>query len=228
MSITWGAFKTVVRRSILKDVNGTKWSDDNLLDYVGWALDAFCAHTAYASSTTYEGDGVTYQFTLPDNVFVPLEEAGLVYLFDPSDEHLPIYLQPVYTSFDVQPSDPYGYYTWPEGTLCTTQPVDTDITLVVRHYAKYTHPLSDSDLITVPTWAHAAIAYRMGAYALAGLEIREAKISSYDAKPDTGNPEDNATRIQAESWFKRYQDELALHPKQVRVSAPRDRTRFGR
>lgn len=224
-ALTWGNYKAVVRRSILKDPAGTKWGDDMLRDFMGWALDALCAHTAYPTGTSYAGDGETVEFSLPDNIYLPLEQAGLVRVEAESTERLPKYLKPVFSSWDISPDHESGFREWPLGKIRTNAPVDTGSTLVVDYYAYYNHPVSDNDLVTAPTWALSALSYRIGAYALAQREIQEAKLSTFDDKRDSGTPEDSATRLQAEAWIKRWYEELAAHPKQKRVQTPPDRLR---
>ena len=224
-AMTWGNYKTAVRRSILKDPTGTKWTDDMLRDFMGWALDALLPHTAYATGTSYEGDGLTVAFALPDNIYVPLEQAGFVTIVDPTGEDVPRYLLPTYSSFNISPSDEYGFFCWPENQLNIGSPVSIGDVLDVKYYAYYNHPVQDSDLITAPTWALSALSYRVGAYALAQREIQEAKLSTFDDKRDSGTPEDSATRLQAEAWIKRWYEELAAHPKQVRIQTPPERRR---
>lgn len=222
MTVTWSSYKTQVRRSILKDPAGSKWSDDMLKDFMGWALDALCAHTAYATGTSYAGDGETTTFSLPSNIYLPLDQAGLVTVQDGAGAEIPKYLLPVFSSYGLSPNDERGYLCWQDDQIVTNVPVDDADSLVVYYYAYYTHPVSDTDLVTAPMWAHAALSYRIGAYALAQREISEAKISTFDDKRDSGTPEDSATRLQAEAWIKRWYEELAAHPKQVRKQAPSD------
>ena len=54
--MNWGEQRAQARR-LLDDttVGKYRWNDTQLLDYVGWALNALCAHTALATASSDAG-----------------------------------------------------------------------------------------------------------------------------------------------------------------------------
>lgn len=217
--MNWGEFRTIVRRSILKDPNATRWSNDNLRDYVWWALDTFCAHTAMATSTSYVCDGTQFVFSLPANVYESVEQAGVVFTQSGSAQAPANYLVPVYTTPGFNLQNEKGFYTWPREQLTCVVPPASGYNLHVRYFAYYNHPYADADGIEVPSWALNPISYLVAAHALSNLESEEASLSRFDTKKDSGTPEDNAMRSIQSWWLRLYETEINRHPRQNRVYA---------
>ena len=221
-ALTWGEYKTVIRRTILKnDLTGVMWTDELLADAVAWALDGLCVHTALAKSISYEGDGETYQFTLPDDVFVPLDQAGLVMLMDTSTGAVPTYYQPAHSTFKIAPSDEWTFSVWPATTLEVGAPVPISANLVVRYYASYPHPTQDSDVLAIPLWAYTAVAYDTAIHALTSESLVEASDAVGKTSPDRGQPENNSIRQLQKWWIQMYDREMNRYPRQARVTTPR-------
>src|SRR5690606_15478425 len=78
MSLTWGAFREQIRRSVLRDLDDAVWTNDQLKDACGWALDTFCAHTAVATAIVHTDVDTT--LPLPENLYGDLERSGLLYV----------------------------------------------------------------------------------------------------------------------------------------------------
>ncbi len=212
---TWGELRTVVRRSLLDDLSGNKFSDDVLRDSVGWALDRLCQHTAAETSVSYVGNGSQTAFTLPANMYDTPDNYGLVHLESSSDL---VVLRPVYSSKSINIRTERGYYVWPRTTLNLVMAPLSDQLLVVRYYAVYNHPMQDSDVLDIPQWAEMAVAYQAAVYALSKRSYKESNISQFDRKPDSGTPEDNAIRMQQEFLQRMVDKTLNDHPKQVRLN----------
>lgn len=220
-ALTWAQFKTVIRRTVLKnDLDGITWSDELLADAVGWALDGLCVHTALLKTVVYTGDGATYQFELPTDLFVPLEQAGLVMVQD-SATQARTYLKPAFGSYEVAATDQVAYSVWPEDTLETGVPPPIDTSLIVRYYAYYPHPALDADVLTIPQWAYAAVAYGTVVHALTSESLTEASNAADKSAPDRGQPENNSLRQLQKWWIQLYDRELAHYPKQNRMVSPR-------
>jgi hypothetical protein len=209
----WATFRTQVRRSILEDPDKVTWTDDDeLMDFCGWALDTFCAHTAVASSVLYE-DIAASTLVLPDNVYGDVESSGYVYL-NVTDvgwsQVKPARL------FDFAPSEEITYSVW-GSTLQFSEAVSGDV--LVRYFALYPHPTDDNSEITIPAWAYTAVAHLIGAYALTMKGISSAGIDRYKGEEDRGSPEDNALRAQQVHLLKVYDLEIARHPRQIRENS---------
>lgn len=218
----WSVVKARVRRSILNDPDSEVWSDEMLLDYAGWTLDAISNHTALLKTVTYTGDGDTYQHTLPTDVYLSPDKFGLVYRYDATTaEQLPTYLYPAYSAYDISPYDERAFTVWPADTLETGTPTPSGVSLILRYYARWPHPEADDDDLLIPSYLEAALCYGMGVHALTWRELEEADVGSVRQKPDLGQPEQNAYRQTSKWWIQRYDRELAIIPPQEKLKPPR-------
>jgi hypothetical protein len=211
--ITWGVLKTQIRRSLLQDPNGTKYSDDVLRDSVGWALAVLASHTAMATSTSAPATLLAYP--LPDNMLETPDVAGLVTLESGSDIR---FLRPVYHAAGITMTSEKGFYCWPREQLNINVYPPDGYTMVIRYYAGYNKPSVDNDVLTIPLWAEMIVAYQTAVYALSSKSLKEANLSQFDRKPDSGTPEDNAMRQQQLFWQKMVEQELVRHPRQQRLN----------
>lgn len=208
--ITWGDYRTQLRRSVLKDATSVTWSNEVLSDLVGWALDTFCAHTAVATGVTYSAVTGT-SITAPSNVFGDLEATGLLYL-----QTTPVQIIESQRFADQAASgSTYFYSVWGNSIVFNSAP-NGDITL--RYFAYYDHPVLDADLMPCPQWALTPLNYLIGALALTSVGVQSANISQWDEK---GNEENNALRAQQRYLMGLYEDAL-------RRVTPQDKKNFYR
>ncbi len=147
MATTWGVYRGQLRRSILNDVDNTQWSEDQLHDYVKWALDTFAAHTALTKEWTLDADSnallatpydmdTDTAFELPTDMYDSVDFEGQVaatvngntYYLDPLDKTpgLHAYHTPTHTPV---------YWIWPTGTINLQGPIGADGALVIRYFA---------------------------------------------------------------------------------------------
>ena len=211
MPLLWGDLRTQIRRTILNDTSGSKFSNEVLLDSVHWALQTFCQHTAVATSVAVTGDGTTRSFALPDNVYVSPELAGSVYI-ETSGTYQ--YFTPRGYNLDNAQLPAWLFYTRPD-TLIHFVEAPADV-VMVDYYAYYNAPYVDANTIDVPVWAQAAIAYLTAAYALSKEQMVLTGIRGFSEKPDTGGPEDNPYIKQQEYFMHLYECELKKRPAQNR------------
>lgn len=240
MSLTWAGYKAQIRRSILNDLAAEgeeetqSWTDDQLLDAVAWAMDAFCAHTALPYTAVFDNatvktpgdEPVLYDltvdtaFTLPADVYEDVEVSSQVYVMR---DGYPVYLDPVEYTAGIHPyRASQGYYIWPENILNVLTPLTQNDTLHIRYFAYYPHPSEDTDPILLPRWARMPVAYLTGAYALGPVGVQSASIDRFKDKFDSGNPEHNAIRRQQEWFMQIYEREIARYPRQDRLNAFRE------
>lgn len=203
---TWGVFRSQIRRSVLKSLTQDTWGDEALKDMMGWALQTFAAHTAMPSGVTYTGATGTV-FTLPDNIYSPLDETGVVYLVTTSGFEA---VNPYYRTEDGQSYDIWG------NDLIFREELDGSKDLQIKYFAYYPEPSSDSDEIMVPGWAFSALSYLMGALALTPEGVQSANIRQWNDRYDSGNPEHNSLRAQQEHFIKLYEREIGRHVRQDR------------
>lgn len=212
MTLTWGDFRTQIRRSILKDPDSANWSNDSLLDFCWWALDAFAAHTAAVTSVEYTGVTDTTEYALPENQYESIESAGLVYLRAQSGAktYLPAYSEPDRTDKDIY------FEEIPAGNLVLSSAPSTGQVLCVRYFAYWNRPTTDSDTIDTPIWSHKALAHLIGAYAMTGHGVVSANIGQWDDRTDSGQPENNPLRVQQKWLMEVYEREIFRHAIQDR------------
>lgn len=208
--MNWGTLKLQIRR-LLVDPAGKRWTDEQLLDFVAWSLDTLCAHTAIATATSFTCDGTTKAFPVPDNTYEKLDVAGALYLDDGCSL---TYLNPVH--FNLRETSHRGYFLLPESQINLINLPSSSDTLVVEYFAYYPHPVLDSDLILAPSWAMAALNYRVAAHAFSPLGGKSANIRQWGQKPDTGKPTDNPLQDQSSWYFSLYDQELLQYPRQER------------
>lgn len=220
---TWADLRQRVRVALLRDnptdASKRRWDDENLLYCCEWALDALCAHTAQVTGVTVTGvTGVTVE--PPGNAYEGIEYAGQVILEGESKE--PRYLRSRYvqegigarTTGDVFDIDSDGNIVFERKTEGDVTP----LSVTLRYFARYDHPVEDDDPIQAHPKFYAALAYMIGAYANANYMMSSAQIRQWVDKSDRGGPEDNSFVV-AMQWFtKVYERELARIPEQRRRS----------
>lgn len=220
----WSDLKAQIRRLLVDPfptVSGTpRWSDQQLLDFIAWSLDALCSHTAIASASGFTCDGTNTVFTVPDNAYERIDLSGAVYVDDGAGGLS--YLNPV--RYNMRSLAMKGYYLQPDNTIHLIQTPTSASTLTVEYFAYYPHPIQDSDLVLTPSWATPALCYRVAAHAMSPLGGKSANIRQWGQKPDTGNPEDNSLQHQSEWYFQLYEQELLKAPRQERQSFYRSTT----
>jgi len=207
--LTWADYRTQIRRSILNDEDSNTWGDEVLLDLCGWALDAFCAHTAAASAVTFEP---AQELELPENLYSDVETTGVLYYRRESSAPVVI---PSARLFDFADTKEISYTIW-GNTLTLSADPPTDISLVLRYFALWDHPSADESEIPIPAWSRGAVAHLVGAYAQTSTGIQSANIDRWKDRRDSGNPEDNALRIQQQHLLKLYEAEIGRYPRQMR------------
>lgn len=207
----WSEFRDTIRRNILNDTGTTqKWSNTELLDYLRWALRALCVHTAVATATSFTADGVAGTFPIPENCFEPVDDTGAVYTVSGTSR---AYLNPVKIN-QLQRAQSGFYVLGNNIKLVDVPSVDTEIELY--YFAYYNVPSQDTDVLTFPSWAEAALSYRIGAYAMTKYATKFANINQWNRNTDKGNPEDSSMWERSLAYQAMWDQELAMQPKQRR------------
>jgi hypothetical protein len=212
----WSTFRENIRKTLLKDENTLKWDDVDLDVYAAWALNTtLVAHTARTRLESWDADGSTTIFQLPDDLFMNPELGGMVYLTLNSSN---TYLDPIGYSNGEDRSATDGYWVWPEDMLNLVTAPKSGVTIYLRYFGYYDEPDSTDDDSTLdcPKWAESAVGYLIAAHALSRYATGSANISQWKAAPDRGTPEDNALRVQSDYYFKLADMELSRHPRQVK------------
>lgn len=202
----WGVLRSILRRSFLNDnlpsETQRKWSDEDLLNAVTFALVDFCAHTAVATATAVPIDLGQEIIPLPDNCY----DIADVAIDDGTNRRYLTYA----------PRGERGDYgIWANQIVLSSASTSVG-TALIRYFAYYPTPASDSDDIPIPQWATAAICYRAMTHALVKVGIKIAGIGNFRQSPDKGDPEDNAFVEYANWAMKMYNIELSLVPRQER------------
>lgn len=200
MAVQWSVFRNYIRRSILKDtqtdVTKRKWSDDQLMDMAGWALDVFAIHTAAITSLEIPIVSGTLAYDLPDNLFESPEIAGAVYTV--SSDSVRQYFKP----YLLQPVElAYGYYVENNQLVFIEEPESNPALL---YYAYWNKPLVDSSSIDIPNWAHIAVGNLVAAFAMSPEAVPTTNIRRFAEEPEKGTPLDNPYISQQNQFLKLY------------------------
>lgn len=233
--ITWSTYREQVRRSVLGDPNGVRWSPEQVHDFIGWALDRFVSHTAYLSTLVINDgdmkqDGITpYDFRtestieMPTDIFDDLEVTGRVAIT--TDKNVTTYYDPVDLTQGLTPYAPTepSFWVWPRNTINFSSVIGTGSRVCIDYFSYYPTPAIDNDLavLDVPRWALKPLGTLIGAFALESLAIESANIDRWKDNLDSGSPEDNALRKQMEWQMKQYEYHISQH-------IPQDRANFFR
>jgi len=239
MAIKWGVYRNQIRRSSIADPDATTFSNEQMGDAIGWALDRFVAHTAMPKEwrldavsnaeldTPYDLDTAT-AIALPEDNFQPVDFEGVVSLISEGHE---FFADPINRTDGLHPYAVSGqsivYSIWPENVINLPSPIGASNTLRVRYFAYYPHPAIPTedepeagidDDILVPRWALQPIVQLVSHYLVNNLAVQSAGIDRWKDKTDSGTPEDNALRVQADFLYKQYMKALADYPNQDRVN----------
>lgn len=235
----WSDFRLQIRSVILSD-NPTdeskrRWDDEQLLAYLGWALDALCSHTSPARVMVATGvTGVSVP--IPDDVYESLDISGRVSIFDGRNIS---YLDPVNRTKGIGPGSTGAVYrVKPATRTLLPEPVTVGDKVVtytevpsyieipqpnkavdvsVHYFGHYYKPVLDSDTLDIPNWAYTAVAYMIGAHAMAAFSTRSGQIRQWAENPEKGGPEDNPFRAQQRWFMQVYEQEISRIPRQNRA-----------
>jgi len=218
-------------RSILADESNANWSAEQVHDFLGWALDRFCIHTAPLKTVTVvdgslRTDATPYDFTvdtdieLPDDIFEALSVGSRVYATDTAGNLT--YYDPIKRTPGLHANRPTeaSFWVWPEETLNLNAAPGTGASVTIEYFAYYEKPAIDNDaaIIRIPRWAEKPLATLIGAMALEPTGIQSATIDRWKIDDDSGNPEQNALRAQQQFLLRHYEYEISKHPSQDRAN----------
>lgn len=237
MAITWGAYRDQIRRSILRENESNNWTDEQIYDYVRWALDRFAIHTAHPKEVVIEEDSENgYDFTtdtrfeLPDDIFESLEVSSRIHVLDVKQKRT--YLDPIDKTPGLHPYHPSepSFWVWPEGYLNVNPAPGAGSQIHIEYFAYYPLPAIEDEegVIPIPRWAEKPIATLVGAYSLESLANESANIDRWKDNTDSGNPEHNALRSQQSYLIKLYEQQLLQFTPQDRVNYFREYGRVER
>jgi hypothetical protein len=232
--VTWAAYRDQIRRSVLNDTENATWTDEQLHDCMVWGIHTFCAHTALPKELTIAAGSLNAQgdpydlandliFDLPDDLYDNFDVTGAASILKPSGER--IKFDPATRTRGMSPdrqSTP-GFFVY-MNQLRLSEVVGEENELVLRYFAYYPTPeLADVETtdLTIPRWAEKPVATLVGSYALEWVSVQSANIDRWKDKTDSGNPEHNALRKQAEYMMTQYERMLLKYP-------PQDRENFYR
>ena len=218
--LTWATLKAQIGRR-LNDEAHTKYGADLLLDLVNDALIHFASvHTGLKSNFDIPGDGVNYQFDLPQNI-VDSENAGIYAVQWTNQEWLQE--QPYWhgmkfpSTSTTSSSSPVAYTLWPASKITFGRIPAVGDTIVLHYVAYYPDVIDDTSTMPVPKWAREAVKCYVCAEALGPGSVKAAQLRQYQSRREAGKPEDNPLLKRADRFALRYYQILSEHrPPQYR------------
>jgi hypothetical protein len=203
---TWAVFKARLARN-LSDNNRDKptWADDELLDYLNYALVTVAEHTAETKVWSYTLLAASKTVTLPTDVI----KLGPVYLNDGllrPQRGLPGQIFPGATG---------DYYDWPLlKVLNFKETLPIGAVVKVAYWGYWTPMTMDGTDLPIPRWMEEALDWLCRAHALAKPGVQAARIRPYNTKQDSGSPEDNPALEMARYCRREYERIMANHEAQ--------------
>ena len=229
--LTWGTFRGYLRSAILNDspVDPAKrrWSDSQLLIYLGWAQNTLCAHTAYPKAVTQAAAVGQSHWPVPADIYqqpLNLESYGLVSLVPTGGGAEKFYNPRGKTKGAGPGSTGNFFYVTPDGNLNFASALSQAGVLHVRYFAYYPLPAGANEEalaaspIYLPTWAEDPVAYLVAAHALASFSMDAASIKMWAEAPEKGSPESNPFRAHQKWFLDVYERAIARVPIQSRVN----------
>lgn len=218
MPYRWSDLKAKITRALddtaRAETETPTWSNDELLDYINYALVAFADHTAQAKTYEYKATAAVSTVVLPEDFL----KIGPVWF--PNRRLIkPIRLEPglLFSSTTVTTSSlPIGFYEWPEGTLNLTRELGGGETLTVYYWAHWDEVVGDDSLLSVPVWAREALHWYCLSRAMAKPGIQAAQLGQWKTRRDLGEPESNPAKAFAKYCEEKYEEVLSRHPSQDR------------
>ena len=229
--LTWATFREQLRIGILNDnpqtVGKRRWSDAQLLLYLGWAQNTLCAHTALPKTAEIDVTSGESSWDAPTDIYrlpANLMEYGLVSLY-PANNGKEIFYNPRDKTKGAGPGSSGNlFYVGNDGKVYLATAAPQSGTLRIRYFAYYPLPSgADEDeigdsLLYFPDWAQDPIAYLVAAHALAGFSMDAASIKMWAELPEKGSPESNPFRAQQKWFMEAYERALVRVPLQPRVN----------
>lgn len=200
MAIRWATLCSQIQ-ALLSSVQSSV-AEDDLMIYANWALDTLTSKVQRPSDVIYEGDSVTTEFTLPDNLYEirVIEWTSGEY----AEEYIPVPGEELPTSANATPA------YWRDENQLTWNVAPT--TAFTVHYGAYWDRITgDDDEIAIPRWAEQAIAFYTGHLALLSQSAQSDDIGQWDQKMDSGQPEHNPLARAAQRWLAEYERIIESH-----------------
>lgn len=214
MAVLWSVLKAQIGRR-LQDPSHNRYGETLLLDAINDALLAFAAsHTGAASTFEIEGDGETYEFSLPSDI-IEEESAGVYAVHWKYNEWLRMLeywpgSQWASTSRSTT-STPLGYILWPQGKISFSRVPEDEQVITVYYVAYYPAVVNDDSVITVPKWAEEALKCYACALALEPGSTKAGNLAQYKQRRDSGDPEDNPLLELSKYYMDRFWQILSTH-----------------
>jgi len=199
-------------RRLCADPGGNEplFSDELIVDGLNESLQAILPWVANEATTEYTGDGETFQFELPADLYeVQALHSSVSHAFIPRIGLFPgsLWFAGEGTSLDEQ-----SFMEYPAGFVSVASPPNSSDTLTLYYTAYWPEPEEADDTLAPPTACYAAICYYAASYCLATKGQSAANIRQYNTRVDSGNPEHNPVMELSKHYLKRFDMEIGRHP----------------
>lgn len=200
-------------RRLIADPGGNEplYSDELIADGLNESLQAILPWVANGATSEYVGDGETFAFELPGDLYeVQALHSSVSHAFIPRIGLFPgsIWLAGEGTSLDEQ-----SFMEYPAGFLSVSTPPNASDTLTLYYTAYWQEPEDADDALAPPAFCYAPMCYYAAAYCLTTKGQSAANIRQYNTKVDSGNPEHNPVMELAKHYLKRFDMEMDRHPR---------------
>ena len=215
MSITYGEFVEKVLR-LLDDPGQQIYEDGLVWDGICGAHEAIMPYAPKFAQATLTAGSAGDLYTLPTDLYsiqaVQDVDSGK---FIPRATLAPLTAR---SSTSISDND---WIEYPNGYLNLSVALSEGDQLRLYYFAYWNKPETESDLgfiLEVPTAALVGMMYYAGSHCLLPKSSNSANIRQFNLRVDSGNPEDNPLRVQAELYRKLFFQEMKMLPPYVKVS----------
>jgi hypothetical protein len=199
-------------RRLIADENSALYSDALITDGLLTAIDAILPWMPKQLTQALVGDGVAVSFALPSNCY------RIVAVLDSSSgAFIPALRMNAYGSPGDNLMTNQDWCEYPEGYVTFANTIQVDESMTVYYSAVWPKPSIGSDVISVPSYAHPALAYYAASYTLLNKATSGASLNQWDqAGVDSGTPVMNPMKDMSSYFLERFRIEMDRLPHRIR------------
>jgi len=199
---------------LLDDPDGAIYGEELVWDGVCGAHEAVMPYIPKFSMVTLTSGSDGDSFALPSNLYsvqsIQVVETGR---FIPKATLAPLTVRSI-------AQDDNDWSEYPQGYLSLSAPLDEGDELKIYYFAYWNKPASETDLtfvIEVPLAASIGMQLYAASQCLLAKSSNSANIRQFNIRVDSGTPEHNPLKVQAEVYRHLFYQEMKMMPPYVKV-----------
>lgn len=184
-----------------------QYPNELMLDALNAAQEAILSWVPKRSVHSITGDGTKTNFTLPSDVY-RIESVRSV-----TDGRIIPYASPSKAALSQSSfSANQDWLDSPSGEITFLVPVPDGDVYEISYLASWGYLAETTTVVEPPRYAHPALCYYAGAYALIPKAVTSSNIRQYAPRTDSGTPEDNPMADRAKFLMQLFEAEMSRMP----------------